>query len=59
VRWTNFVVPLISSPELTDQSDQDQLADLGKFGIDDRHQSSKDGSERQGGCLSAHDGPGE
>lgn len=55
----NLVVSLVSSSELTDQSNQYQFPDLGQFGVDDSNQSRKDWSERQRRCLGTHDGPSE
>jgi hypothetical protein len=42
---TDLVIPLVSSPELADQSDQDQISDLRQFRIDDRNQCSEDWSK--------------
>lgn len=53
--WTDLVVTFKSPPELTNQSDEDQLSDHGQLGVDDSDESGKDRSERQGRRLSFHD----
>lgn len=53
---THLVVTLVGTTELGDESDEDQLADLGKLGVDDSDKGGEDGREREGGGLGAHDG---
>jgi hypothetical protein len=56
-RQTYLVVALETSPKLTDQASQEELAHLWKFGIDDSSHGRKDGSERQRGRLRSHHAP--
>jgi hypothetical protein len=52
---THLVVTLVGTTELGDESDEDQLADLGKLGVDDSDKGGEDGREREGGGLGADD----
>jgi hypothetical protein len=58
-RATHLVITLVRPSELTDKSGEDQLADLGKLGVDDSDQRREDGREGKRRSLSTHDGPSE
>jgi hypothetical protein len=53
---TYFVITLVGTTELSNKTNENQLADLGKFGVDDRDEGGKDRCEREGRRLSPHNG---
>jgi hypothetical protein len=55
----SFVVSLECLAELDDQSRQQQVSDLRKFGVDNRRHRRVDGCKRQTGRLRLHDGTAE
>lgn len=54
---TDLVVPLERPPELGDESDEDELSDLGELCVYDCDEGGKDWSEGKRGRLGLHDRP--